>query len=121
MSFVVSLVGYTNVGQVDIMNVLSKSMSWRRTSCLPRSMPPSARWLIGGHPLSAFRHGWLYPQAFRILIESFKSTLDEVREARHPGPCGRHGASLHDNHIDVVNKTLSEIGAGKIPTILGHE
>ena len=52
------------------------------------------------------------------LIESFKSTLDEVRESdillhvvdvAHP---------FHHNHIDVVNKTLAEIGAGNIPTIL---
>jgi GTP-binding protein HflX len=52
------------------------------------------------------------------LIESFKSTLDEVRESdlllhvvdvAHP---------FHDNHIEVVNKTLVEIGAGNIPTVL---
>jgi GTP-binding protein HflX len=52
------------------------------------------------------------------LIESFKSTLDEVREAdlllhvvdlAHP---------FHDNQIEVVTKTLQEIGAANIPTIL---
>ena len=52
------------------------------------------------------------------LIESFKSTLDEVREAdlllhvvdvAHP---------FHDSHIDVVQKTLVELGAGNIPTVL---
>jgi GTP-binding protein HflX len=52
------------------------------------------------------------------LIESFKSTLDEVREAdlllhvvdvAHP---------FHDNHIEVVSKTLAEIGAGNIPVVL---
>ena len=52
------------------------------------------------------------------LIESFKSTLDEVREAdlllhvvdlAHP---------FHDNQIEVVTKTLEEIGAANIPTIL---
>jgi GTP-binding protein HflX len=52
------------------------------------------------------------------LVESFKSTLDEVREAdlllhvvdlAHP---------FHDNQIDVVTKTLHEIGAADIPTIL---
>src|SRR6267142_6381644 len=52
------------------------------------------------------------------LIESFKSTLDEVREAdlllhvvdiSHP---------FHDNQIEVVKKTLADLGAGNIPTIL---
>ena len=52
------------------------------------------------------------------LIESFKSTLDEVREAdlllhvvdiAHP---------FHDNQIEVVTKTLQEIGAANIKTIL---
>jgi GTP-binding protein HflX len=52
------------------------------------------------------------------LIESFKSTLDEVREAdlllhvvdiAHP---------FHDNQIEVVMKTLQEIGASNIPVIL---
>ena len=52
------------------------------------------------------------------LIESFKSTLDEVREAdlllhvvdlAHP---------YHDNQIEVVTKTLDEIGAANIPTVL---
>jgi GTP-binding protein HflX len=52
------------------------------------------------------------------LIESFKSTLDEVREAdlllhvvdlAHP---------FHDNQIEVVTKTLEEISAANIPTIL---
>jgi GTP-binding protein HflX len=52
------------------------------------------------------------------LIESFKSTLDEVREAdillhvvdvAHP---------FHDNQIEVVTKTLADIGAANIPTIL---
>ncbi len=52
------------------------------------------------------------------LIESFKSTLDEVREAdillhvvdvAHP---------FHDNQIEVVKKTLADIGAGDITTIL---
>jgi GTP-binding protein HflX len=52
------------------------------------------------------------------LIESFQSTLDEVREAdillhvvdvSHP---------FHDNQIEVVNNTLAELGAGDIPAIL---
>ena len=52
------------------------------------------------------------------MIESFKSTLDEVREAdillhvvdvAHP---------FHDSQIETVTHTLSEIGAGDIPTIL---
>src|SRR5882757_4607080 len=52
------------------------------------------------------------------LIESFKSTLDEVREADlllHVVDCAH---PFHDNQIDVVKKTLVDIGAGNIPTIL---
>jgi GTP-binding protein HflX len=52
------------------------------------------------------------------LIESFKSTLDEVRESDLLLHVVDEAHPYHDNHIEVVNKTLAEIGAGNIPTIL---
>jgi GTP-binding protein HflX len=52
------------------------------------------------------------------LIESFKSTLDEVREADILVHVVDAAHPFHDNQIEVVNKTLGEIGAGNIPTIL---
>jgi GTP-binding protein HflX len=52
------------------------------------------------------------------LIESFKSTLDEVREADILVHVVDVAHPFHNNHIEVVNKTLAEIGAGNIPTIL---
>jgi GTP-binding protein HflX len=52
------------------------------------------------------------------LIESFKSTLDEVREADMLVHVVDAAHPFHDNQIEVVNKTLAEIGAGNIPTIL---
>ena len=52
------------------------------------------------------------------LIESFKSTLDEVREADILIHVADISHPFHENHIEVVNKTLAEIGAGDIPVIL---
>jgi GTP-binding protein HflX len=52
------------------------------------------------------------------LIESFKSTLDEVREADILVHVVDVAHPFHDNQIEVVSRTLSEIGAGDIPTIL---
>jgi GTP-binding protein HflX len=52
------------------------------------------------------------------LIESFKSTLDEVREADILLHVVDMAHPFHDNQIEVVSKTLGEIGAGNIPTIL---
>jgi len=52
------------------------------------------------------------------LIESFKSTLDEVREADLLLHVVDMAHPFHDNQIEVVSKTLAEIGAGNIPTVL---
>lgn len=52
------------------------------------------------------------------LIESFKSTLDEVREADLLLHVADMAHPFHDNHIQVVKQTLAEIGAGNITTIL---
>ena len=52
------------------------------------------------------------------LIESFKSTLDEVREADLLLHVVDAAHPFHENQIEVVTKTLEEIGAGDIPTIL---
>jgi GTP-binding protein HflX len=52
------------------------------------------------------------------LIESFKSTLDEVREADILIHVVDMAHPFHDNQIEVVSKTLSEIGVNGIPTIL---
>src|SRR5947207_3039637 len=52
------------------------------------------------------------------LIESFKSTLDEVREADLLVHVVDMSHPFHDNQIEVVSKTLAEIGAGNIPIIL---
>ena len=52
------------------------------------------------------------------LIESFKSTLDEVRESDILLHVVDMAHPFHNNHIEVVKQTLAEIGAGNIPTIL---
>jgi GTP-binding protein HflX len=52
------------------------------------------------------------------LIESFKSTLDEVREADILIHVVDAAHPFHDNQIQVVSNTLAELGAGNIPTIL---
>jgi GTP-binding protein HflX len=52
------------------------------------------------------------------LIESFKSTLDEVREANILLHVVDVSHPYHDNHIEVVSNTLADIGASQIPVVL---
>ena len=114
----VSLVGYTNVGKSTLMNLLSKSNVKAENKLFATVDATVRKVVIGDIPFLLSDTVGFIRKLPHHLIESFKSTLDEVREAdillhvvdvAHP---------FHDHHIEVVNKTLAEIGAGNILTLL---
>lgn len=114
----VSLVGYTNVGKSTLMNLLSKAKVKAENKLFATVDSTVRKVVIENIPFLLSDTVGFIRKLPHHLIESFKSTLDEVRESdillhvvdvAHP---------FHNNHIEVVSKTLEEIGAGNIPTIL---
>lgn len=114
----VALVGYTNVGKSTLMNLLSKANILAENKLFATVDSTVRKVVINQIPFLLSDTVGFIRKLPHHLIESFKSTLDEVREAdillhvvdvAHP---------FHDNHIEVVTKTLAEIGAGNIPVIL---
>jgi len=114
----VALVGYTNVGKSTLMNLLSKSEVFAENKLFATLDTTVRKVIIDNLPFLLSDTVGFIRKLPTDLVESFKSTLDEVREAdlllhivdiSHPG---------FEEHIEVVNKTLADIeGAGK-PTIL---
>ncbi len=113
-----ALVGYTNVGKSTLMNVLSKSEVFAENKLFATLDTTVRKVVIENIPfLLADTVGFIRKLPHH-LVESFKSTLDEVREAdillhvvdiSHPG---------FEQQIDVVNKTLRELDDSEKPTIL---
>jgi GTPase len=108
----VALVGYTNVGKSTLMNLLSKSEVLAEDKLFATVDATVRKVVIGQIPFLLSDTVGFIRKLPHHLIESFKSTLDEVRESdillhvvdlSHP---------LHHDHMEVVNKTLVEIGAG---------
>jgi GTP-binding protein HflX len=114
----VALVGYTNVGKSTLMNLLSKSTVKAENKLFATVDATVRKVVIGEIPFLLSDTVGFIRKLPHHLIESFKSTLDEVREAdillhvvdvAHP---------FHDNQIEVVKNTLAELGAGDLTTIL---
>ncbi len=113
-----ALVGYTNVGKSTLMNLLSKSDVKAENKLFATVDATVRKVVIGDLPFLLSDTVGFIRKLPHHLIESFKSTLDEVREAdilihvvdvAHP---------FHDNQIEVVKSTLAELGAGEITTLL---
>ncbi len=114
----VALVGYTNVGKSTLMNLLSGSGVLAENKLFATVDATVRKVTYGNIPFLLSDTVGFIRKLPHHLIESFKSTLDEVREAdvllhivdvSHP---------FHDNQIQVVSDTLKEIGAANIPTVL---
>lgn len=114
----VALVGYTNAGKSTLMNLLAKSDVYAEDKLFATVDATVRKVVIENIPfLLADTVGFIRKLPHH-LIESFKSTLDEVREAdillhvvdvSHP---------FHENQMEVVHQTLAELGAGDVPAIL---
>jgi GTP-binding protein HflX len=113
----VALVGYTNVGKSTMMNLLAKSEVFAENKLFATLDTTVRKMVVGNLPFLLADTVGFIRKLPHGLVESFKSTLDEVREAdilmhvvdiSHPG---------FEEQIEVVGKTLSEINAGEKPTI----
>ncbi|HOK99380.1 MAG TPA: GTPase HflX [Bacteroidales bacterium] len=114
----VSLVGYTNVGKSTLMNLLSKSNVFAENKLFATLDTTVRKVTIGNLPFLLSDTVGFIRKLPHHLVESFKSTLDEVREAdillhvvdiSHPS---------FEDQINTVNQTLQEIGAAEKTTIM---
>jgi len=114
----VALVGYTNVGKSTLMNLLSKSTVKAENKLFATVDATVRKVVIGDIPFLLSDTVGFIRKLPHHLIESFKSTLDEVREADILLHVVDAAHPFHDNQIEVVKNTLGELGAGDITTIL---
>lgn len=114
----VALVGYTNVGKSTLMNLLSGSGVLAENKLFATVDSTVRKVVLGGIPFLLSDTVGFIRKLPHHLIESFKSTLDEVREADILIHVVDAAHPFHDNQIQVVSNTLAELGAGNIPTIL---
>ncbi|QMU64379.1 MAG: GTPase HflX [Flavobacteriaceae bacterium] len=114
----VALVGYTNVGKSTLMNVISKSAVFAENKLFATLDTTVRKVVIKNIPFLMTDTVGFIRKLPTQLVESFKSTLDEVREAdillhivdiSHPN---------FEAHITSVNTILSEIHCGNRPTVM---
>ncbi len=114
----VALVGYTNVGKSTLMNLLSKSDVFAENKLFATLDTTVRKVVLERTPfLLSDTVGFIRKLPHR-LIESFKSTLDEVREADVLLHVVDMAHPQHEEHIKVVQQTLNELGAGDKPTLM---
>lgn len=113
----VALVGYTNVGKSTIMNMMAKSEVFAENKLFATLDTTVRKVVIGNLPFLLADTVGFIRKLPHSLVESFKSTLDEVREAdillhivdiSHPG---------FEEQIETVDSTLQDIDAGNKPTM----
>ena len=114
----VALVGYTNVGKSTLMNVLSKSDIFAENKLFATLDTTVRKVVIENLPFLLSDTVGFIRKLPHTLVESFKSTLDEVRESdillhvvdiSHPN---------FEEQLEIVNQTLLEIGARDKPTYI---
>ena len=114
----VALVGYTNVGKSTLMNLLSKSEVFAENKLFATLDTTVRKVIIDNLPFLLTDTVGFIRKLPTDLVESFKSTLDEVREAdllihvvdiSHPD---------FEEQIAVVDKTIADLGAGGKPTMI---
>ena len=114
----VALVGYTNVGKSTLMNVVAKSNVFAENKLFATLDTTVRKVVIGNLPFLMSDTVGFIRKLPTQLVESFKSTLDEVQEAdlllhvvdiSHPN---------FEDHIDSVNQILKEINSLDKPTLM---
>ena len=113
----VALVGYTNVGKSTLMNILSKSEVFAENKLFTTLDTTVRKVVLERMPFLLSDTVGFIRKLPHHLVESFKSTLDEVRESdillhvvdiAHP---------QHEDHIRTVNHTLKDLGVSDKPTL----
>ena len=113
----VSLVGYTNVGKSTIMNLLSKSEVFAENKLFATLDTTTRKLVYESTPFLLSDTVGFIRKLPHHLVESFKSTLDEVREADILLHVVDISHLQHEEQIGTVNKTLQEIKAFDKPTL----
>ena len=113
----VSLVGYTNVGKSTLMNVLSKSDVFAENKLFATLDTTTRKVVFENTPFLLSDTVGFIRKLPHHLIESFKSTLDEVREADILLHVVDISHAQHEEQIGTVNKTLQELKAFEKPII----
>ena len=113
----VSLVGYTNVGKSTIMNDISKSEVLAENKLFATLDTTVRKVVLNQIPFLLSDTVGFIRKLPHHLVESFKSTLDEVRESDLLVHVVDISHPQHEDHIEVVTKTLKDIGAGSIPVL----
>lgn len=114
----VALVGYTNVGKSTIMNLMSKSDVFAENKLFATLDTTVRKVVIKNIPFLLSDTVGFIRKLPHQLVESFKSTLDEVREADlllHVVDISHYS---FEDHFNTVNETIAEIGASDKPTIV---
>ena len=114
----VALVGYTNVGKSTLMNVISKSEVFAENKLFATLDTTVRKVVIGNLPFLVSDTVGFIRKLPTQLVESFKSTLDEVREADLLLHVVDISHSNFEEHIDSVNQILDEIDSKDKPTIM---
>ena len=114
----VALVGYTNVGKSTLMNVLSKSDVFAEDKLFATLDTTVRKVVIGNLPFLLTDTVGFIRKLPTQLVESFKSTLDEVREADLVVHVVDISHPAFDEHIQSVNETLREIESLNKPTVM---
>ncbi len=114
----VALVGYTNVGKSTIMNLLSKSEVFAENKLFATLDTTVRKVVIENMPFLLTDTVGFIRKLPHQLVESFKSTLDEVREADLLIHILDISHSNFEDQYNVVNETLAEIDKTEKPVIL---
>lgn len=114
----VSLVGYTNVGKSTLMNLLSKSDVFAENKLFATLDTTTRKVFLEQTPFLLSDTVGFIRKLPHNLVESFKSTLDEVREADIILHVVDFSHTHYEEQIEVVNATLHELGVTEKPTML---
>lgn len=114
----VALVGYTNVGKSTIMNMLSKSDVFAENKLFATLDTTVRKVVVDNLPFLLSDTVGFIRKLPHHLVESFKSTLDEVREADLLLHVVDISHRAFEDQINVVTQTLADIGAADKPVIL---
>lgn len=114
----VALVGYTNVGKSTLMNLLCKTNVFAENKLFATLDTTVRKMTIENLPFLLCDTVGFIRKLPHNLVESFKSTLDEVREADVLLHVVDISHSNFEEQVDVVNATLAELDAAGKPTIM---
>lgn len=113
----VALVGYTNVGKSTLMNLLSKSEVFAENKLFATLDTTTRKVVFEQTPFLLSDTVGFIRKLPHHLVESFKSTLDEVREADVLLHVVDMSHPQYEEQLTVVNNTLAELGVAEKPTI----